>query len=177
MNAPDFRNNGFIRRPLKLVWMQSGGCGGCTLSLLGAEGPDLITSFEAAGIEVLWHPSLSELSGREASSLLERVRSGEEPIDIFCLEGSVMRGPGGTGRFHIMSGTNEPVMAWIEDIAQKARYVVAVGSCAAYGGIPAALPNPTGAVIITLKHAGSAMTESTLAAFLVGAFARVQGCR
>ena len=156
MNAPDFRNNGFIRRPLKLVWMQSGGCGGCTLSLLGAEGPDLITSFEAAGIEVLWHPSLSELSGREASSLLERVRSGEEPIDIFCLEGSVMRGPGGTGRFHIMSGTNEPVMAWIEDIAQKARYVVAVGSCAAYGGITAAGDNHVEACGLSYdgEHAG-----------------------
>ena len=52
------------RRPLRLFWMQSGGCGGCTLSLIGAEGPDLLATFEAANIEVLWHPSLSEQSGR-----------------------------------------------------------------------------------------------------------------
>ncbi|MCB1504953.1 MAG: HupU protein [Hyphomicrobiaceae bacterium] len=141
MNAPEFRNGGSSSRKLKLVWMQSGGCGGCTLSLLGAEGPDLITSFAAAGIEVLWHPSLSELSGRDASNLLSRLRSGQEPFDIFCLEGSVMRGPGGTGRFHLMSGSDEPVMAWIEAIARRARYVVAVGSCAAYGGITAAGDN------------------------------------
>lgn len=141
MNAHDFRNSGAGRRPLKLLWMQSGGCGGCTLSLIGAEGPDLITSFEAAGIEVVWHPSLSELSGREARDLLDRVRSGEEEIDIFCLEGSVMCGPNGSGRFHMMSGSDEPVMTWIEALARQAQYVIAVGSCAAYGGITAAGDN------------------------------------
>jgi Ni,Fe-hydrogenase I small subunit len=123
------------------VWLQSGGCGGCTLSLIGAEGPDLITSFAAAGIEVLWHPSLSELSGREALALLEGIRDGATQVDIFCLEGSVMQGPGGTGRFHMMAGSDQPVMHWIEAIARRARYVVAVGSCAAFGGITAAGDN------------------------------------
>lgn len=40
-------------RPLRLLWLQSGGCGGCTLSLLGAQGPDLVTALEIAGVEVL----------------------------------------------------------------------------------------------------------------------------
>lgn len=124
-----------------MVWLQSGGCGGCTLSLIGAEGPDLVTSFAAAGIEILWHPSLSEVSGREAMQLFERIRSGHEPVDIFCLEGAVMRGPNGSGRFHMMSGSDAPVMTWIEAIARRARYVVAVGSCAAFGGITAAGDN------------------------------------
>ncbi len=142
MNAHDSNMTSSLkRRSLKLVWMQSGGCGGCTLSLLGAEGPDLITSLMAADIDVLWHPSLSEHSGREAIALLERIRSGEEPVDIVCLEGSVMRGPNGSGRFHMMSGSSEPVMTWIEAIARQARYVIAVGSCAAYGGITAAGDN------------------------------------
>ncbi len=130
------------RDKLTLLWLQSGGCGGCSLSLLGAENPDLITALEAAGIDVLWHPSLSELSGRGVIDLLERICRGEQTLDILCLEGAVMRGPAGTGRFHMMSGSDRPVMAWLADLARKANHVVAVGSCAAFGGITAAGANP-----------------------------------
>ncbi|GAB4356390.1 MAG: hydrogenase small subunit [Oricola sp.] len=125
-------------RPLRLLWLQSGGCGGCTLSLIGAEGPDLLATFEAANIEVLWHPSLSEASGRQAVGIMQRIVDGAETLDILCLEGAVMRGPNGTGRFHMMSGTDRPVMDWIAELAAKAGHVVAVGSCAAFGGITAA---------------------------------------
>lgn len=113
------------------------------MSLLGAESPDLLTAFEAANIEMLWHPSLSETSGAGAISLLERIRSGEQALDILCLEGAVMRGPNGSGHFHIMAGTGRPVMSWIADLAKQANYVVAVGSCAAFGGITAAGANLT----------------------------------
>ncbi|MFZ2102290.1 MAG: HupU protein [Oricola sp.] len=129
------------KRPLRLFWMQSGGCGGCTLSLIGAEGPDLLATFEAANIEVLWHPSLSEESGRAVIDIMRRIIDGEEALDILCLEGSVMRGPNGTGKFHMMSGTGRPVMDWIADLAARAGHVVAVGSCAAFGGITAAGAN------------------------------------
>ena len=97
------------RKRKTLLWLQSGGCGGCSLSLLGAEGPDLYTAFDAAGIEVLWHPSISVGSGADYLALLERVVSGEQQLDFLCLEGAVMRGPNGTGRFHMMAGTDRPV--------------------------------------------------------------------
>lgn len=129
------------RRPLSLMWLQSGGCGGCTMSLLGAEGPDLLTTFAAAGIDMLWHPSISEASGRDVVDLMLAVIEGRRPLDVLCLEGSVMRGPNGTGRFHMMSGSDRPVMQWIEDLARVAGTVVAVGSCAAFGGITAAADN------------------------------------
>ena len=126
-----------------MLWLQSGGCGGCTLSLLCAESPDLVTSLNAGGIEVLWHPALSEASGREALAILEAAASGDIPLDILCLEGSVVRGPGGTGRFHMLSGTGRSLMAWIADLAPMADYVCAVGSCAAFGGVTAAGGNPS----------------------------------
>ncbi|MCI4663033.1 MAG: HupU protein [Neomegalonema sp.] len=124
-----------------LLWLQSGGCGGCTMSLLNAEGPDLLTAFDAAQIEVLWHPSLSEQTGSEVIALMQRILDGEITLDILCLEGSVMRGPNGTGRFHMLPGSERPMMAWIEDLARVALHVVAVGSCAAFGGITAAGAN------------------------------------
>ncbi|WP_420411554.1 HupU protein [Roseibium sp.] len=134
------------KAPVSLFWLQSGGCGGCSQSALGAENPDLMTSMEAANIDVLWHPSFSQASGREVVSLMEELSNGSKPLDILCLEGSVMSGPNGTGRFHMMPGTGKPMMAWIRQLAEKARYVVAVGSCAAYGGITAAGENPGDAV-------------------------------
>lgn len=131
------------KQGLNLLWLQSGGCGGCTLSLLCAESPDLITALEAAGIHLLWHPSLSEASGADFRDLLEQIKEGEIPLDILCLEGAVVRGPAGTGRFHMLAGTGLPMMEWIDTLSQLAECVVAVGSCAAYGGITASGCNPS----------------------------------
>jgi ferredoxin hydrogenase small subunit len=131
------------RQPLNLLWLQSGGCGGCTLSLLCAEGPDIFSTLEAAGIHLLWHPSVSEASGSELVELLQRILDGEQCLDLLCLEGSVVCGPNGSGKFHRLAGTGQPMMYWIEKLARVARHVIAVGSCAAYGGITAAGSNPS----------------------------------
>ncbi|MCF6209612.1 MAG: HupU protein [Gammaproteobacteria bacterium] len=131
---------------VNLLWLQSGGCGGCSQSLLCAEAPDLIMALETAGIHLLWHPSLSETSGADFRGLLGQIKVGNIRLDILCLEGSVIRGPDGSGRFHMMAGSDRSMMAWIEDLARQARYTVAVGSCAAYGGITAAGSNPSDAI-------------------------------
>lgn len=128
-----------------LLWLQSGGCGGCSLSLLCAESPYLLTALEAAGIRLLWHPSLSEASATDFQDLLGRIERGELALDILCLEGAVVRGPNDSGRFHIMAGTGLPMKEWIEKLARLAGHVVAVGSCAAYGGITAGGDNPSDA--------------------------------
>lgn len=131
------------RDSLNLLWLQSGGCGGCTLSLLCAEAPDLFTALESAGIRLLWHPSISEASNGEFIALLEAILAGEERLDLLCLEGAVVCGPNGSGLFHRLAGTGRPMMQWIERLARVAGHVLAVGSCAAYGGITAAGGNPT----------------------------------
>ena len=128
-----------------MLWIQSGGCGGCTMSLLNAESPGLLPTLEEAGIELLWHPSLSEETGAEATAILEAVCAGTRPLDILCVEGSLLRGPGGSGRFHVLAGTGRATIHWVRDLAAAARHVVAVGTCAAYGGITAAGPNVTDA--------------------------------
>ena len=116
-----------------LLWLQSGGCGGCSMSLLNAESPDVIALFEAADINLLWHPSLSEASGREFLAILNDILNDRLSLDILCIEGSVM---GGTGK---------PMIEWVSELAAKSRHTVAVGSCAAYGGITAAADNLTDA--------------------------------
>jgi uptake hydrogenase small subunit len=126
---------------VRLIWLQSGGCGGCTMSLLTAEAPNLFERLKTFGIEVVWHPALSLETGVEAIDILSAARDGTLPFDILCVEGSVMRGPNGSGRFHMLSGTGEPMLAWIRALSQRAAHVVAVGTCAAFGGITAAGDN------------------------------------
>jgi len=130
---------------VKLLWLQSGGCGGCSMSLLCHESADLFGLLADAGIEVAWHPSLSEASADEVLDLLATYERGEEPLDILCVEGALLRGPHGSGGFHRMAGSGRPMIEIVRSLAQRAQYVIAVGSCAAYGGITAAGANLTDA--------------------------------
>jgi NiFe hydrogenase small subunit HydA len=139
---------------LNLLWLQSGGCGGCTLSLLNAEQPHLIDRLADAGIRLLWHPALSEETGTQALDIIRACAAGRERLDILCLEGAVMTGPAGSGRFHMLSGTGRSMMDWLGDLAARARHVLAVGSCAAYGGVTSAGPNP--GLAIGLQYQGEA---------------------
>lgn len=138
-----------------VLWLQSGGCGGCSLSLLNAEAPNLVTRFKSANINMLWHPSLSEASTDEFTQILKDILADKIRLDALCLEGSVMQGPNGTGRFHMLAGTGKPMMTWLEELAMKAQYTLAIGSCAAFGGITAAGNNPGEAC--GLQYDGSAM--------------------
>ncbi|HEX5393205.1 MAG TPA: HupU protein [Rhodocyclaceae bacterium] len=138
---------------MNLLWLQSGGCGGCTLSWLGSELGPLFATLRDENIDILWHPSLSEASNHEAQELLRACANGLQPVDIICIEGALLRGPNGTGRFHTMAGTGIPMIDWVCQIASRARHVVAVGTCAAYGGVTAAGPNPTDAC--GLQYEGS----------------------
>lgn len=107
------------------------------MSVLAADDIGLPQALSRYGIRLLWHPSLSEESGAEALDILTAAASGEIAVDALCVEGTLMTGPAGSGRFQILSGTGRPLVRWIAEIARHARHVVAVGSCAAFGGIVA----------------------------------------
>ena len=130
---------------MKILWLQSGGCGGCTLSWLGSEGASLFATLADEAIELLWHPSLSQESCGEARALLDACAQGELAFDALCLEGAVLRGPHGSGGYHRQAGSGVAMMDSLRQLAARARHVVAVGSCAAYGGVAAAGVNPTDA--------------------------------
>lgn len=143
-----------ITPAFSILWLQAGSCGGCTMSMLAADDTGLVRALERFGIHFLWHPSLSEATGAEAVRVLEDAAAGRVTVDALCVEGAALTGPDGSGRFQLMSGTGKPLTHWIKAIAAQARYVVAVGSCAAFGGVAAAEPDPTGAVGLQSGPAG-----------------------
>ncbi len=105
------------------------------MSLLNIESLDLIELLALLDIEVLWHPSLSNDSPRQHQQLIEAMLSGEQLLDILCVEGSVIRGPGGTGMFDTFD--NKPKKDLVAGLARQAQVVIAVGTCASFGGITA----------------------------------------
>ena len=131
---------------MNMLWLQASGCGGCTMSLLCAENPDVFDTLADAGIRVLWHPALSVESGAEVRAALDQIIAGDIALDLLCVEGAIARGPRGTGRFQMLSGTGRSMMHWVQALAPHARHVVAVGSCAAFGGVTSAGDNPSDAV-------------------------------
>jgi hydrogenase small subunit len=129
---------------VSLLWLQGGACSGNTISLLNAEEPsivDLVTDF---GIDIVWHPSLGMELGKNAQRLLYGLARGERPLDIFVYEGTVIMGPNGTGRFNMFA--ERPMKDWVAELAAQAQIVVAIGDCAAYGGIPVVDPNPVDSI-------------------------------
>jgi len=125
---------------MNLLWFQSGCCGGESMSLLNSEQPDLLTTFRLLGIKILWHPTLCTEMGSDVTDVLQQCLDGQERLDVFVVEGAVYLGPNGTGLYSTLR--QRPIMEWIKGLAKIAHTVLAVGTCASFGGIAAAGKNP-----------------------------------
>ncbi|THB78322.1 MAG: NADH:ubiquinone oxidoreductase [Desulfobulbaceae bacterium] len=116
-------------------WLQGGGCGGDTFSFLSSESPNVLDLFDALDVSLLWHPSLSNGTAAEHDTLLDEILSKKRSLDILIFEGAAICGPDGSGRFDLKDG--KPKISLIKDLAHVASYVVAVGTCASFGGFGA----------------------------------------
>jgi hydrogenase small subunit len=127
-----------------LYWMQTGACGGETLTILGAQAPSFEALLSDFGVDLLWHPSLSHVSPRRHEEIRQSIVDGTRALDILCVEGSIVTAPRGTGLYDSYRGRAR--MEIVRELAERAGVVVAMGTCAAYGGIPATGPNPSDSV-------------------------------
>lgn len=121
-----------------VLWLQGQSCSGCSISLLNSPAPSpasILTDY----ITLLFHSNLSAASGRTAVDVVEKtIEAGGY---FLACEGSV---PVGMPEACMMG--EETFEKILLDATQNAQAVLAVGTCAAFGGIPAAEGNPTGAV-------------------------------
>ncbi len=124
-----------------VVWLQGSSDTGCTISLLQGVNPDLIDAVTQFRLAIDFHPTIMVPAGDEAINVLEQITASTQPIDVLIVEGAIPAG--GYCTLGEANGTPIPVKTWVEQLGAKATYVVAVGTCAAYGGIPGAAPNPT----------------------------------
>jgi hydrogenase small subunit len=140
---------------LSLVWIGGASCDGCTMGVLGAAEPGvedlLLGRVPDAPAITLLHPALALESGDAYRAQLDRAAAGQLTPFILILEGSVLdESLAGAGSFSRMGldpdGRPLTIAAWIDRLAPQAEAVIAIGSCATWGGIPAAAGSPTGAM-------------------------------
>ena len=127
-----------------LLWMQTSGCSGDSMALLCAEKPSLLDALNNYGMTLLWHPSLSLELPRQVGAIIDDIHHERRDLTVLAIEGAIAMGPDGTGMFDPFLG--EAKKDVVARLAEKADFVVAVGTCAGYGGVSAATPNPTDAV-------------------------------
>ncbi len=126
---------------VRVLWIQGAGCTGCTISLLQTNDPDLVEAITNFRLAIDFHPTIMIPAGEEALTELEGTVQGKKPLDVLIVEGAVPE-----GNFCMVGERNgEPVPfeKWVRELGEKAKYVVAVGTCATFGGIPSGQPNPT----------------------------------
>jgi len=116
---------------MNLYWLQSGGCSGDSMSLLTCE-CNFFDFCSINDVEILYHASLSTISFSEHKKLIDDILADKKELDILCVEGNVVRGPDGSGFFDTFMG--KPKKDLIESLSQKAKFVIAVGTCASFGG-------------------------------------------
>jgi hydrogenase small subunit len=152
---------------IHLIWLNLASDTGCTISMLQASNPDLIEAVETLGIsadfwKALMTPDydLGWVTAGYAQEDLSQVplfnaAFGDAPVDVLVVEGTPQVGTpkGSSEGFYCTTGkyNGSPATGYdlLQRLAAKASYVVAVGQCSSFGGIPAAGGNVTGAVPVT----------------------------
>ena len=124
-----------------VLWLQGQSCSGCSISLLNTENPgplELITET----ISLKFHQTLSAVTGSAAGDVVD-TWTKQKGQYILIVEGSI---PAGMPTACMVGG--KPLADQVAAAARNARLVLTAGTCASYGGIPAAKGNPTGAVSV-----------------------------
>ncbi len=152
------------RGPLRIVhvfWLAGMSCDGCSIAVVGATNPS-VESLLAGAVPalpkvLLHHPVLSVEAGHEFVRNFELAWQGQlaDPY-VVVYEGSIAdeRIAAKTGGYWAalgvekVDGQNRPVPTaeWLTRLAPGAAAVIAIGTCATWGGVPAAFGNVTGAM-------------------------------
>ncbi len=125
-----------------VIWLSFQECTGCTESLTRAHSPtieNLIFDF----ISLDYHHTLQVASGHAAEAAREAAMQQHDGEYLLVVDGSIpLDNPG----YSTIAGISNLDM--LRDTARGAAAIIAMGTCATYGGLPHASPNPTGAVSV-----------------------------
>ncbi len=125
-----------------VIWLSGSGCTGCSMSLLNAVNPT-IDQVLLNTISLKYHPNLMAAAGDLA---VQAARSTQQAGGyILVVEGAIPTASGGRYCYVWDEGGQAVTMASaVQSLAAKASKIVAVGTCASFGGIPKAY-SPAGA--------------------------------
>ena len=127
------------KRP-SVIWLHFQECTGCTESLLRAEHPTL----EKLILDVIsldYHETLFAAAGHQVEEARLKAMAEHKGQYVLVVEGAI---PTRDGGIYCKIG-GKTAIDLLKECATDAAAVIAIGSCASWGGMPSTDPNPTGA--------------------------------
>ncbi|MBI5351774.1 MAG: hydrogenase small subunit [Chloroflexi bacterium] len=125
-----------------VIWLEFQDCAGNSEALLRASRPT-VSQLILDVLAVDYHETIMAAAGEQAEA------AKKATIDaggyLLVVEGSIPQGE--DGAYCCIAGKS--AIQLLEEALPGALAVVAIGSCAAFGGVPATSPNPTGAVPVS----------------------------
>jgi hydrogenase small subunit len=129
----------------KVLWLQGAGCTGCSISFLNyiaSSAPVSAADVLINNINLAYHPNLMSLAGQAAAEVARQAY--DTGGYILAVEGGVPTAFGGRACWAwTYNGVDVTFQQAVTDLASRASNILSVGTCASFGGIPAAGPNPT----------------------------------
>jgi hydrogenase small subunit len=132
-----------------VIWLHFQECTGCTESLLRTSHPavaELILDL----VSLDYHETLFAASGRQAERALEKAMKENAGRYVLVVEGAV---PTKDNGIYCKIG-DRTALEILREAAAGAGAILAIGSCASWGGVASADPNPTGATGVPTLLAG-----------------------
>jgi hydrogenase small subunit len=127
-----------VERPAA-IYLEFQDCAGCTEALLRTSHPT-VTEIILDKLSLNYQETIMAAAGKQAESAAQAtIEAGNY---LLLVEGSISTKDGGV--YCCVGGRT--ALDILREAAKNATAIVAVGNCACFGNIPAATPNPTGAV-------------------------------
>lgn len=131
---------GTQRRP-SVIWLEFQACTGCTESLTRSHTPTLESLiFDAISLD--YHHTLQVAAGDTVERIREQIIRGRPGEYLVLVDGAVPVKDGGV--YSTIGGVTN--LQTLRETVADAAAVICVGTCSAFGGLPQAEPNPTGAL-------------------------------
>jgi len=138
---------------IPVVWLQGAACSGCIVSLLNSFAPSIHTVLLrelTPGKHVNLRVQATAMAGQgeQVIEVIEQTARAKPGGYVLVMEGSIQLTHPLFATLGEKDGEEVPISVKAAELARTAMAVVGLGTCAAFGGIPAGAPNPTGAVSI-----------------------------
>jgi len=131
------------KRP-SVIWLQYQECTGCSESLLRAEHPTL-DKLILDTISLDYHETLMAAAGHQAEAARLQSMKDNKGKYVLVVEGAVPTKDDGI----YCKVAGHKAVDVVRQTAADAAAVIAIGSCASWGGMPSTNPNPTGATAVS----------------------------
>jgi hydrogenase small subunit len=139
---------------IPVIWLQGASCSGCVVSLLNSVSPSIHTVLlreltPGKHLNLRIQATVMAGQGQQVIDLIEDTAKAKPGGYVLVMEGSIQLTHPLFATLGEAGGEEVPISEKAAELARSAMAVVALGTCAAYGGIPSGQPNPTGAVSIS----------------------------